>query len=187
MHPASVLGFREVARLLAVYGAPERLIGWARRSAREEIDHARSMRREATRRGAAPRGVRAAARHNPSLFEFARENLIAGCVDETYSALELVFMADHAPDDLRPIFARVAKDELAHAGLGFEIQAWALPRLTIDERRALAEALADALRSLAALSFERSPEIVALGVPSPIVAQALARSLIGMMFGAAQP
>ncbi len=174
----SVLGFEEVARALAVHGAPERLIAWAKRSAREERRHAREMLTLASKHGVVPRPVRAASSIAASLFDFARANLVDGCVAETYSALELVWMGDHAADDLRGLFARTADDEVAHAGLAFEIHDWLLPQQTLEERERLSTELRDALRRLIEQAAIARPSALAeLGLPPMTVASALAVEL----------
>jgi|GEM_PF-4719847 len=125
-----------------------------------------------------PRWRRAASSIAASLFDFARANLVDGCVAETYSALELVWMGDHAVDDLRGLFARTADDEVAHAGLAFEIHDWLLPQHTLEERERLSTELRDALRRLIEqASIARPSALAELGLPPMTVASALAVEL----------
>ncbi|WP_199735480.1 hypothetical protein [Corallococcus sp. AB045] len=70
---------------------------------------------------------------------------------------------------------RIAEDETRHAGLSWDIDAWAAPRLSEEERSALREARRQALAVLRAemavpLDARLSAEA---GLPSPAVALAL--------------
>ncbi len=174
----SVFGFEEVTRWLRSHGAPERLIVWAEQAAREEVRHTREMLEYARRHNVIPRAVRPVPSAGESIFEFARANLVDGCVAETYAALELVWMGDYAAGELRELFARTADDEVAHAGLAFEIHDWLLPQLTHEERAKLSSALHDALRQMMErASTPRASPLAELGLPPTNVASALALEL----------
>jgi len=176
----SVFGFEQVARDLVAHGAPERLIAWAQRSAREEVRHAIEMRAEARHRGIEPRACHEAPPIQESLFEFARANLAEGCVAETYSALQLVWMGDHAAAEHRALFARTADDEVAHAGLAYEIHEWVAARLSEEERGALREVLHRALREMVVAASMPPPSALAeIGMPPAEVAEAIALRLAG--------
>ena len=175
---ASVFGFEQVARALVAHGAPDRLVEWARRAAREEVRHAVEMRAEARARGIEPRGVRDANPPGESLFDFARANLVEGCVAETYSALQLVWMAEHADEEHRALFARTADDEVGHAGLAFEIHEWAVSRLSPQEREGLQAELHVALRDMVRDASIPPPEaLTEIGMPSAEAAEAIALQL----------
>ncbi|CAN5218898.1 hypothetical protein BH09MYX1_BH09MYX1_09630 [soil metagenome] len=177
---ASVYGFEQVVRELVVHGAPEHLVEWARRAAQEEVRHAAEMRAEARARGIEPRKVSDANPPTDSLLAFARANLAEGCVAETYSALQLVWMAQHAAPGYRELLARTAEDEVGHAGLAFEIHEWAASRLAADERTELRAALQVALRDMVRDASVPPPDALAeIGMPSADVAQAIALQLAG--------
>lgn len=62
-----------------------------------------------------------------ALDEILRENVLEGCVNETYSAVVATHQADHAPSDrLRAVFRAIAADERAHAALSYRIHACGL-------------------------------------------------------------
>lgn len=178
---ASVLGFEELARVLERERAPVRLVRWARRSAREEQKHARMMSVQASRRGRKPRSVRALPVRRRSLYHFAKDNLIEGCIVEAHAALALVWSSEHAPPDLRAVFASIAKDETAHAGLAFEIHAWILRKLDVRQRRLLRTAAVRAFQRLReATAIEPSNELVSIGVPPAKIARAFVDRLAAL-------
>lgn len=181
LEAASVPAFERLAEELAAHGAPERLVRAARRSALEEVRHARRMEALALRHGAgipevdvAPFGLR-------SLEALALENAVEGCVRETFGALLAGWQAQCAEDAaVREALGAIAPDELRHAELSWAIDAWALGRLAPEARARVEAARAQAWRELeqdAAVST--LPEDVArqAGLPSPEVALQLARSL----------
>lgn len=175
---ASVLGFQELARTLASFRAPQRFRRWARRSAREERRHERRMNAEARKRGLVPRHVRSLRPARRSLEAFARDNLVEGCIVEAYSALLLLWLGEHSPPAFRQMFRSIARDEIAHAALAFEIHAWARSRLDVLERRAIQEAMVETFRSLGeAAAIAPSAELAALGVPPPNIASKLVEHL----------
>ena len=54
----------------------------------------------------------------------------------------------------------IAEDETRHAGLAWDVAAWLEPRLTVDERAAVARARARAIAELrSALASEPAPEL----------------------------
>jgi hypothetical protein len=65
----------------------------------------------------------------------ALENAVEGCVRETYSALECAWQAEVAVDPVvRAAMKRIARDELRHLALAWEVHAWAMGRLGRDDR-----------------------------------------------------
>ncbi|RKH11032.1 hypothetical protein D7Y13_06585 [Corallococcus praedator] len=181
LEAASVPAFERLADELAAHGAPERLVRAARRSAGEEVRHARAMEALAVRHGAAMPEVKVAPFGDRSLEALAIENAVEGCVRETFGALLAGWQARCAEDaTVRETLAAIAPDELRHSELSWDIDAWAQARLPEDAR-----ARVEAARHEAWLALERDaadslmPEHVARrsGLPSPEVAQRLVREL----------
>lgn len=157
LEASAVQAFRIMARELAALGAPRLLERAARRAARDEIRHARLAARQARRHGAAPRSPQTTPRPPRPLFELALENVVEGCVRETYGAACGRFQALAASDPgLRAQLERVAREEAQHAELSWRIHGWAQGRLSRAERAALQQAAQRAITELRS-ELERDP------------------------------
>jgi hypothetical protein len=125
LEAASVDAFRILERELRQHGAPKRILGACRRSAREEMRHARSMDALARRAGAKPCRVARSKPRRRSLDAIARENAREGCVGEAWGALLARVQATTATDPhVRATMATIADDEARHAALSWEVDAW---------------------------------------------------------------
>lgn len=181
LEAASVPAFLRLADELKAHGAPEVLIRAARRSAGEEVRHARAIKALAQRHGASVPEVEIAPFTARSLEAMVLENAREGCVRETYGAVVAGWQARTAQDaQVREEFARVAGDELRHAELAWAVEAWAAERLTPAERRRVSEARMEAFRELERLVEQDEPEAVLIqqaGLPSRDSALHLVRGL----------
>ncbi len=147
---ASVHAFRALARDLARFGAPARLVRRARRSAREEERHALAMKRLARRHAAPVEPICGLPRAAASLRELAIANAVEGCVREGMAALLVAKHARTAPDPaVRHAFARIAPDEARHAALSLEVHRFAMKRLPAHDRTVVVAAMEDARRMVA--------------------------------------
>jgi hypothetical protein len=114
----------------------------------------------------------------------ARENVVEGCVRETFGALLAEVQAETAGD---PAVARVmrgiAEDEACHAALAWRIDAWMQSQLHPESRERVEQARDAAVEELRAGLDATLPEPVrrAAGLPDPPTARwllcALDRSL----------
>lgn len=174
---ASVGAFRRLARELARHGAPAGLVAQAHAAARDEIRHARAMRRLA---GVRVPPVRFGRPPQRRLFDLAVENAVEGCVRETFAALLVHHQARHAVAPLRPIFARIAADETRHGQWSWDLDAWLRTRLGRMDRLAVRDARASAA---AAVAVGDPPPTVrrVLGLPSPSRARALAAAFVAVL------
>jgi len=115
-----------------------------------------------------------------SLEEVVRENVVEGCVRETYAALVAEHQsrtASHLP--LRRAMKRIARDESRHAALAWSVHEWAMPRLDRRARARITGARAAAERELVATVANVSPVLsTVLGIPQGTFAVALARELV---------
>ncbi|RKI47370.1 ferritin-like domain-containing protein [Corallococcus sp. AB004] len=180
LEAASVHAFLRMREELALYGAGSDLQDAALASAEDEVRHAEVTTRIALRFGAVPPVPSVADVPLRSLREVLLDNAVEGCVRETYSALLAHHQALHAEDaEIREAMARIAEDETRHAGLSWDIDAWAAPRLSDAERSALREARRQALAVLRAeMAVPLDAQLTAeAGLPSPAVALALLDSL----------
>ncbi len=84
-----------------------------------------------------------------SLEEMALENAVEGCIRETFGAYVAHIQAERAKDkEVRGILRRVAADETMHAGLAWEIHAWAMERLSVEARGRIACRMKEAMGKL---------------------------------------
>ncbi|MGE0872002.1 MAG: ferritin-like domain-containing protein [Kofleriaceae bacterium] len=175
---ASVYAFVDLARQLARHGAPPSLIRAAQRSAAEEVRHAHLIGALARERGAIPPRPVVTAPRRRSIESLALENVREGVVGETWASIVAQWQSRHAPTSkLRTTYARIAEDELRHAELSRDVDAWARTRLTraachrVDAARA--KAIARIIRST------RTPQPTALvrelGLPDAGAMRTLAR------------
>jgi hypothetical protein len=171
LEAASVTSFAILARDLARHRAPLRLIRAATRARRDEVLHTRVMSALARRYGATevPRGT--APRWRPRTLEsVATENVIEGCVRETYGALDATWIGENARDPrVRSAMAGIARDETRHAALSWQIAAWSSRVLGGGARKRIARAREAAVLELASeLEASKSPALVEAGLTPPI-------------------
>ncbi len=152
LEAVSVHAFERLEWELEVHRAPPELLRDARRARRDEVRHTAMTTRLARRHGVTPRlpDAPAPSRTRP-LFEVALENAVEGCIRETYGAVQGLVEAQTSRDEtMRRAMQSIAADECRHAELAWAVHAWAMPRLTDDERRAVERAMKDAVAEIAA-------------------------------------
>jgi hypothetical protein len=163
LEAVSVFAFERLERELAAHGAPAALRREARRARRDEVRHTAMMARLARACGCAPR-LPEAQRAAPvrSLFAIALENAVEGCVRETYGAVMGLVEAETSRDvPLSRALRAIAADECRHAELAWAVHAWAMPRLSGEERQRVEGAMRAAIAELA----RRDPRGVGLLFP----------------------
>ncbi|WP_223642091.1 ferritin-like domain-containing protein [Corallococcus sp. EGB] len=180
LEAASVHAFLRLRDELALHGADLGLQDAARRSAMEEVMHAQVTERIARRFGGTPQRPVVEELPLRSLVDVALENAVEGCVRETYGALLAHHQAMHARDlEVRQAMVHIAEDETRHAALSWDIDQWARPRLSEQERASLKEAQRRAvalLRQEVAVPFDASI-VTEAGMPTPEAALALLDTL----------
>ena len=180
LEAASIHAFLRLREELALHGADAGLQDAALASAVDEVLHTDVTGRLARRFGATPLKPSVAALPLRPLCEVARDNAVEGCVRETYGALVALHQALHAQDtEVREAMVRIAEDETRHAELSWDIDRWARPRLSVQERAELKEAQRQAvalLRAEVAVPLDAGL-VTAAGMPTPEVALALLDTL----------
>lgn len=177
---ASVHAFQALARELASLGAPAELRTRIEDASRDERRHAVVVSALARSRGAEPTPptyIDLPARDLPTI---AVENMIEGCVRETWAALCAAHQARHAADPaVRALFTEIAEDEARHAELAWAIDAWLATQLDAAARATLAAARHRAARELLGSLAARAdaPELRELGVPTARTASHLCAAL----------
>lgn len=184
LESASVPAFEVLAEELADLGAPPALVARARTAADEERDHARRMGALASAFGGLPVDFSLADRRARDVESIAVENMVEGCVRETFGALVGAVQARRAPDPrIRSAFAAIADDEARHAELSWDVASFLGRRLDAARRGRVAGAAGAALRALReeALAAPHDDVAVALGLPTPaeraLLVDALAEAL----------
>lgn len=151
MEHASIASFASLSLSLLSLGAPARLVERAHRAALDEIAHAQLCYGLAL--GARPSGPGPLDLSDVvvtrSLAELAASTVRDGCVGETVAALAAARAFEGCRDAAaRAVLERIAKDELAHAELGFSVVAWALASGGAGVRAAVEAAVAHGLASV---------------------------------------
>jgi hypothetical protein len=180
LEAASVDAFRDLAAQLEAHGAPNALVKRLERARADEARHARDVGALARARGAEPPPVVVENAGARSLLALALENAREGCVRETWGAACAVAQGERARDpEVRETMRGIARDELRHVRLSWDIARWTEPRLTAADR-----ALVTAERDRAVAELEREIENVmpepwarALGLPSRMESRAILASM----------
>ncbi|RKH06813.1 ferritin-like domain-containing protein [Corallococcus carmarthensis] len=180
LEAASVHAFLRLRDELELHGADLGLQDAARRSAMEEVQHARVTDRLARRFGGTPQRPVVEELPLRTLVDVALENAVEGCVRETYGALLAHHQAMHARDlEVRQAMVRIAEDETRHAALSWDVDQWARPRLSAKERDSVREAQRRAvalLRQEVAVPLDACI-VTEAGMPTPEAALALLDTL----------
>lgn len=176
LEASSVPAFLMLARDLEALDAPRPLIDDCLRSAADEIRHTRITAQLAKRRGGHFTPPTVPMRQHKTLAEIAAENVVEGCVRETFGALVATYQAEHAADPaIAEAMSEISEDETRHASLAWRIAYWvgqSLPdadrqELEARKRRAIAELRTE-------VSARHSDELHRqAGLPEPPVALAL--------------
>jgi hypothetical protein len=180
LEAASVYAFQRLRRELRKHGAPRSLLDAARRAERDEVRHARVVAGLARAFGVETPPARVEKLPIRDLASIALENVVEGCVRETYGALAAKWQARHAVSSrVRRAYARIAGDELRHAELGWRVAAWAEARLSRGARARVRAARREAVSELLTeVAAEPSAELVEhAGVPRAAQASALVKEL----------
>jgi hypothetical protein len=151
---AAIRAFELLEAELVAHGAPLELQRAAQAAQADERRHVQACSRLARRygvsfapealgagpsRGAVPRG----------LFELALENMVEGCVRETFGAAVARYQACSSADEVvRASLASIAADEARHAELAWAIHDWLGSRLSPEQHVALGAAGESAIAEL---------------------------------------
>lgn len=181
LEAAAIFAFDHLRRELEHHGAPAHLLAATERARRDEVRHARIMRRVAHRFGGTMPRPRVSPEPVRSLEEIALDNAVEGCVRETFGALVGMWQSRFAHDaSVRTAMAEVSHDETQHAALSWEIDRWLMSKLDADARRRVDEARAEALASLEhEIPHDDEPELLeGAGLPSSSAHRELARQFV---------
>ncbi len=169
LEAAAVDAFLDLAAQLRRHGAPAELVDRLLRASAEEVLHARVVGALARARGAEPQVVVVSPTGPRSLFSIALENAREGCVRETWGAACAVAQGERAADpEVKEAMRAIARDELGHAALSWDLAEWLETHLSDAERAAVAVERRRAIEEVEREIEETMPAAWrhALGVPS---------------------
>jgi hypothetical protein len=180
LEAASVVSFMALKAELEAHGGPRALVERVVEAARDEVRHARVVAALARRFGGKPSARRVRVPAVRALEAIAQENAREGCVTETWGALIGLHQARAArTSSVRRAYARIARDEVRHAALSWDLADWFASRLSAAERRRVGtEVKARAAELESSLGAEGCGELeLELGLPAPERARAMFGSL----------
>lgn len=168
LEATSVLAFERMHAELVVHGAPAEILDRVARARREEERHVELTTMLARRYGREPISPIRTNFEVRSLFEIARENLVEGCIRETWGAVLALLRAERAEEaEIRTAAREIAEDETRHAELAWDVAMWLEARLSVGERTALRHAADGAILELTLTSEEPSEHVRAnTGLPT---------------------
>jgi hypothetical protein len=180
LEAASVDAFERLTRELLAHRAPLHLCVASRRAERDEVRHARVMRSLAERAGGCvPRYGARLGRVRP-IEQMALENVVEGCVRETFGAAVATIQAGQASDGrFRRAMKTIAHDEMRHARLSWAVAAWLDTQLDTPARARVRRARAKAVEALMrSAAVEQAPGVSReLGLPSAAQARVVVEQL----------
>ena len=164
LEAASVDAFIELAAQLRSWGAPEALIQRCMAAAEEERTHTTLMDMLAKKYDGHRPEPSAELQSNTTLFEVALHNAVEGCINEAWAACVATHQSVHADESLKAIFTQIAKDEIKHAQLSWDLHEWFCTQLSAEERREVEIAQLDAIRNLQNQADNQNPHASFLGL-----------------------
>ena len=129
----AVFAFQEMLQNLKSFNAPQKLLDDCEKAICDEKRHTIMMSNMAKRHGCESAMVKLPKQQKVSLFELAKHNAIAGCIEETWAALAAEHQSKHTKHYIK-LFEVIAKDEIFHAQLSWDIHQWLMTKLSKDEQ-----------------------------------------------------
>ncbi len=135
---SSVAAFLQIRTELDAFGAPQELLDRSLRSACDEVAHAKAMRHICLQHGGSLSKLEFGTLPSRSLFAFAIDNIEEGCVGEAYAAMCVLFQSQNLPpSDIQKLLQKIARDELKHVELAYDIHTWCCSQLSLIEQQVL--------------------------------------------------
>ena len=130
----SVYAFQEMLFFLKERNAPDHLIQACHKAIHEEKEHTAMMTQLAHQHGCTQAAIKIKRGSFSSMFDFAMQNAIAGCIEETWASVLALYRAQHTPK-YQERFTQIARDEIGHAQLSWHIHQWAMSQLSTPEQQ----------------------------------------------------
>jgi hypothetical protein len=179
MEALSVDAFAQLALDLDRH-AP-RFVARAERARKDEQRHARRARAVLREIGGTAAALPRVARLTSvarGLDDVAEDNAVEGCVHETFGAVALSVQARRAEHPLlRRFFQSIARDEIEHAALSWDVHDALWSRLCSHSRARIQKAQRRALAQIEAMPALPEPLRMSAGAPSDAERRTLARTM----------
>ena len=177
----SVFAFEQLRRDLIKLEAPSTLIAKIEDAIREEAEHTSMMKDFAiANKGKIMDLIFDGFLDTRSVWDIAVENLLEGCINESYAALQAFYQSRHAESEqIQGLFATIARDECKHAEIAREVHHFLLPLLSNSQQRELKDLGQKKWKDLQKSLYVQKhiPELDILGVPTPQIGAAMAKEL----------
>jgi len=149
LEASSVVAFQQLIDQLRRWKAPQNLIDRAIKAAEDEVRHATQMTRLANLFGQEIPEVSLDSVIDQGIFIAALHNATEGCVFETWAALEATLKSRFATTvELRDIYTEIARDEIGHAQLSWDLHQWFKGQLSEQQCNLIDQAQRKALQEL---------------------------------------
>ena len=132
---SSVAAFLQIRQELASFGAPQELLDRCLKAACDEVAHARVMGKICLENNGTLSTLSFDTTPERSLLDFAIDNIQEGCVGEAYAAFCALYQSQSlSPSPFQKILQNIARDELQHVELAYDIHQWCCTQLSQVER-----------------------------------------------------
>ncbi len=142
----AVFAFQEMLENLKSFDAPQQLLDDCERAICDERRHMIMMSNMAKRHGCSSAIITLPKQKSVSLFELTKHNAIAGCIEETWAALIAAYRSKHSKHYSK-LFNIIAKDEIFHAQLSWDIHKWLMTQLSEEEQREIQHLMLQKLKT----------------------------------------
>ena len=177
---ASVFAFAQLHRELSNLGASHELLSKIADAIREEASHTKMMKDFAKANKGNLKEIQEHPIGSRSIWEIAVENLLEGCINESYAALQALYQSRHAQtDQLKGLFLTIAQDECKHAEIAREVHIFLCTLLTAEEQIKLQVLAKKQWKQLqeTLLVQPQLKDLKVIGLPSPSTAFKMAQAL----------
>jgi hypothetical protein len=184
LEAAAVIAFEQLANSLWLFGAPDSLLRRVAIAKADEARHADMMRGLAVAHGITPKAVDVVVERAHTLESLAIDNVIEGCVRETYAALRAMWQSTHATEQkIRAALSVIAKEEASHAELSWAVADWLETKLEPPARQRVRAARDQALEDLEReLATDPHPSVEELaGMPNARTSRRLLREMVARL------
>jgi hypothetical protein len=181
---ASAAAFAALEMELRAHGASVELRRRLLEAAADEVRHASMIRELAEPRGGVVPPTIIGEVAPRDLFTIAKENVVEGCVQETWLAMRAHVQANAATDpQIAAALAVIAVDETRHAELAREMDRWMRSKLSAADNRRLDTARDKAVERLTSrIDLGNEMRFVEAGLPSAAEEARLVRALTAALW-----
>jgi len=148
----AVFSFQEFLAHLHQWDAPDELKDRCQTIIQEEQIHTLMMSALAERHGQESVAIEFPDHKHATPFELALHNALAGCIEETWSAVLAEYQSQKSARYTH-IFNKIAKDEASHAQFSWDAHQWLLSLLSEKERNVIRETMIAYIKQIPAYTY----------------------------------